>query len=104
MKDNFDYLSLYPKEFLVAFGYQTKANEDKAERAARRAATRMMQAGELTFEGESEAPALKRTHCKYKHPASQFGFINCEGYQRCRECLRATNRRYEARKCSKASR
>ena len=96
--NNFDYLylSLYPKEFLKAFGYQSK--EDKAERAARRAATRMMQAGELTFEGKSEAPTLKRSHCKYKHPASIHGFINSEGRQRCRECLRVTNARYEQRK------
>ena len=101
MKDNFDYLTLYPKEFLVAFGYQTR--EQRAESTARRAATKVMRGMD-----ENQADVLdqlggnrrrfNRTHCKYKHPASQFGFINSEGYQRCRKCLRDTNKRYEQRK------
>ena len=98
MKDNFDYLSLYPKSFLEAFGYQTR--EQRAERATRRAATKMMK-GLKTDAHNAEllrvmkSSSFKRTHCKYKHSASLHGFINSEGYQRCRVCIRKAQLRYE---------
>lgn len=110
MADVSDYLSLYPKSFLRAFGYlpeaaidvvfrdhggllkrlaespppeRSRPNPEKARRAQR---------------GSAGSQVPSRTKCKYGHPYSKYQRIDTNGQLRCRLCLRVANRRYEARK------